>query len=119
MEQEEKQDGFDLVLKQLLTLHEDASKSKDSNHRSGFDLVLRELMTQREKAAVRAAEHELMEERLKQKDEVALILAKQQEELQRERLGHQNELMLRLQKQQEEFQEEERRKKSVGRQSTH
>ena len=103
MEQEEQDDGgFDLVLKELITLHEDASKSKDSNH--GPVRVLKELMTQREKAAVAAQclkqQRELMAERektaaerLKQKDEVALMLAKQQ-----------NDFQLQLQKQQEEFQ---------------
>ena len=106
MEHEEEQDdgGFDVVLKELISLHEDASKSKASNHRSGFDRVLKELMTQREKAAVAAQclkqQRELMAERektaaerLKQKDEVALMLAKQQ-----------NDFQLQLQKQQEEFQ---------------
>ena len=105
MEHKEEQDdgGFALMLKELINLHEDASKSKDSN-RSGFDLVLRELMTQREKAAVATErlkqQSELMAERektaaerLKLQEEVSLMLAKQQ-----------NDFQLHLQKQQEEFQ---------------
>ena len=87
MEHKEEQDdgGLDVVLKELITLHEDASKSRDSNHRSGLDLILRELMTQREKAAVAT-------ERQQQQDELARMMTKQQ-----------NDFQLRLQKQQEEY----------------
>ena len=102
MDTDTEDSGFDLVLKELISLHHEDAKSKDSN-RSGFDRVLRELMTQREKAAVAAErlrqQSELMAERektaaerLKQQEEVALMLAKQQ-----------NDFQLQLQKQQEEF----------------
>jgi len=128
MEQEEGQygRGFDLVLKELINLHEDASKSvksKDSNHRSGFDLVLKELMTQREQAAV-AAERAAVaaEQRLRQQSElmaerekaaVATALLKQQNELMAERekaavatalLKKQDEMALMMAKQQNDFQ---------------
>jgi len=117
-EEHDSSQGFELVLKELIGLHEEANLSKDSNHRSGFNRVLKELMAEREKAAVTSAlmkqQNELMAERekaavatalLKQQDETALILAKQQ-----------NEMMRQLQKQQDEFQaklEEERREHSM------
>ena len=94
----EQDGGLDVVLKELITLHEDASKSRDSNHRSGLDLILRELMTQREKAAVAT-------ERQQQQDELARMMTKQQ-----------NDFQLRLQKQQEEFMaklEQEKREHQV------
>ena len=81
---EEESRGFDLVLKELMGLHE--NQSKDSKNRSGFDRVLRELMAEREKVVVATA-------LLKKQDEMALMLAKQQ-----------NDFQLQLQKQQEEFQ---------------
>ena len=92
--EEQDDGGFDVVLKELITLHEDASKSKDNNHRSGLDLILRELITQRERAAVAT-------ERLQQQD----VMTKQQ-----------NDFQLRLQKQQEEFMaklEQEKREHQV------
>jgi len=55
--EEEESRGFDLVLKELMGLHE--NQSKDSKKRSvdhvGFDHVLRELMAEREKTAVATA----------------------------------------------------------------
>ena len=119
----------DLVLKELITLHEDASMSKSSNNRQSFDRVLRELMAEREKAAVEKA---VATERLKQQSElmaerekvaVATERLKQQSELMAEREKatnairlQQNDFQLHLQKQQQEFQakiEEERREHSL------
>ena len=87
--------GFALVLKELISLHEGASKSKDSNNRQSFDLVLRELMAEREKAAVGKAvaaeqikqQSELMAEREKAAVEKAVTTErlKQQSELMAER----------------------------------
>ena len=79
--------GFALVLKELLSLREDASMSKGSNNRQSFDLVLRELMAEREKAAVEKAvaaeqikqQSELMAER--EKAAVANALLKKQDEM--------------------------------------
>jgi len=106
MEQAEEQDrrGFDLLLKELVSLQGDAKGSD----RSRFDRVLRELMTEREKSAVAAERAAVAADRLKQQEENALMLAKQHKEFQRERQIHQkmqNDMVLMLQKQQEELEE--------------
>ena len=84
MEKPQPRRGFDLVLKELISLHDDA-KSKGSD-RSGFDRVLMELMAEREKAAVAS-------QRLNQQNEMQLMLARQQ-----------NDFQMRMLKQQEEYQ---------------
>ena len=96
MEHKEQDGGLDVVLKELITLHEDASKSRDSNHRSGLDLILRELMTQREKAAVATERLETERMMTKQQNDFQLRLQKQQEEymakLEQEKREHQERL---------------------------
>ena len=111
----------DLVLKELITLHEDASMSKGSNNRQSFDRVLRELMAEREKAAVEKAvaaeqikqQSELMAEREKAAVEKAVTTERlrQQSELMAEREKaanairlQQNDFQLRLQKREHQVQ---------------
>jgi len=132
-EEHDSSQGFELVLKELIGLHEEANLSKDSNHRSGFNRVLKELMAEREKAAVAAERAAVAAERLRQQSElmaereraaVTSALMKQQNELMAERekaavatallkqqdetalilAKQQNEMMRQLQKQQDEFQ---------------
>ena len=89
--------GFALVLKELLSLREDASMSKGSNNRQSFDLVLRELMAEREKAAVEKA---VTTERLRQQSE---LMAEREKAANAIRL-QQNDFQLRLQKREHQVQ---------------
>ena len=102
MEQaEDRRRGFALMLKELISLHGDASLSKSSSDQSArFDRVLSELMAERERSVVATA-------LLKQQEETGHLLRTQQEEFQRERKSNQDredELMLKMAKQQSDFQ---------------
>jgi len=105
--------GFDLVLKELVSLHGDVD-GKNNAQRPGFDRVLRELFSEREKVTMAAEQVKqselLMAERekaavatalLKQKDETARLLANQQND----HLTRQDQLIAR----QERERQEERR----------
>ena len=101
--------GFHLVLKELISLHEDA---KEGHNRLGFDLVLQELITQREKNAQESEKNAVAAEQIKQHGElmaerekaaVATAILKQQEETARKLANQQNDFQQQLQKQQEEF----------------
>jgi len=80
MEQAEEQDrGFDLVLKELISLRGESLSKSSSDQSARFDRVIRELMAEREKSAVAAA---VSADRLIQQEEFQLQLQRQQEKFQ-------------------------------------